>query len=99
MILEIIKQGKIKSKDLEELTKLKGSQVRAKIRKLRLSGAPILSDNEGYYYANNRSELQHTINTFFSRGNKMFEAARKLDSIFPKEEIPKNENQINIFEE
>lgn len=92
MILEIIKQGKIKSKDLEELTGLRGGEVRAKLHELRKQGIPIASGADGYSYANNRAELQPTINCYYSRIAEMYAAVRGLESAY------KDENQINIFE-
>lgn len=93
MLLEIIKQGKIKSKDLEELTGLYGSQVRADIHSLRKQGVPIASDNGGYFYAQNKDELKHTINSFYSRIAEMYQAIKGLESAYPDKE------QLDIFEE
>ena len=94
-MIDIIKQGKtIKSSQIEEMTGLKGTEIRRQINRLRNAGVPIASGQDGYFYANNREELQHTINCFYSRIGEMMTAVKALEAIYPIQD-----SELNLFEE
>ncbi len=76
------KDNPIQSKVIEKTLFLAGSEIRGIIHELRLSGHPIASDSNGYYMAESIEELDHTIAQLKSRGNKIFEVARKLENCF-----------------
>ena len=55
------KENAVHSKELERLFSLDGRGVRRKISSLRKDGYPICSGDVGYYYANNRQEINSTL--------------------------------------
>ena len=73
-LLDFLLEGKenhITSKDLESITNLKGSDIRAEVNRLRTAGEPIASDGNGYYIATTQEELTATIRNLQSRRNAM----------------------------
>lgn len=73
-LLDFLPEGqdrRITSKDLESITNLKGSEIRAEVNRLRAAGAPIASDANGYYIATTQEELTGTIRNLQSRRNAM----------------------------
>lgn len=80
-LLDFIPEGKdnhITSRDLESITNLKGSEIRAEVNRLRTAGQPIASDDKGYYIATNQEELTATIRNLQSRSNAMRRAIEGL---------------------
>ena len=59
--------SRITSSEIETLTGMKGSAIRATVNELRSSGNPIASDKNGYYIATTTAELEHTIRQLESR--------------------------------
>ena len=51
----------VHSRELERLFSLNGRTLRRKISRLRQDGYPICSDENGYYYAENQSEINATV--------------------------------------
>lgn len=72
------KEHKITSRELEQITHLKGSQIRAEVNRLRTEGEPIASDANGYYIATSDEELTATIRNLQSRRNAMNRAIEGL---------------------
>ena len=72
------KDHKITSRELEEITHLKGSDIRREVNRLRVAGEPIASDKEGYYIAINAEEITATIRNLQSRRNAMNRAIEGL---------------------
>jgi hypothetical protein len=56
----------------------RGVEIRKIVNSLRNSGVPICSDQNGYYYAANQRELQHTINNLRSRATEITKAQEGL---------------------
>ena len=80
-LLDFLLEGKenhITSRDLESITNLKGSEIRAEVNRLRTAGAPIASDANGYYIATTPEELTATIRNLQSRRNAMNRAIEGL---------------------
>ena len=80
-LLDFLPEGqenRITSRDLESITNLKGTQIRAEVNRLRTKGAPIASDDKGYYIATNQEELTATIKNLESRRNAMNRAIEGL---------------------
>lgn len=73
-LLDFLPEGqdnRITSRDLESITHLKGTQIRAEVNRLRTAGVPIASDGNGYYIATTDEELTATIRNLQSRRNAM----------------------------
>lgn len=51
----------IHGRELQQLFKIDGRNLRRKINRLRQDGVPICSDSTGYYYAETAEELRDTI--------------------------------------
>lgn len=51
----------VTSKILEAVFNINGSEIRRIVNEARCSGYPVCSDNNGYYYAGNKKELNATI--------------------------------------
>lgn len=80
-LLDFLPKGKehrICSRELEKLTDLKGSAIRAEVNKLRAAGEPIASDAQGYYIATTQEEITATICNLQSRRNAMNRAIEGL---------------------
>ena len=52
----------VHSIELQRLFSLDGRTLRRKIHNLRQDGAPICSDENGYYYADSQAEINRTVN-------------------------------------
>ena len=61
------KSKAVYSRELQRLFCIDGRNLRRKISSLRREGVPICSDETGYYYAGNHSEINDTV----SRMNEM----------------------------
>ena len=73
-LLDFLPEGqdsRITSRDLESITNLTGASIRAEVNRLRTAGAPIASDDKGYYIATTEEELTATIKNLQSRRNAM----------------------------
>ena len=80
-LLDFLPEGKdnpITSRDLESITNLKGTQIRAEVNRLRTEGEPIASNGSGYYIATTDEELTATIRNLESRRNAMNRAIEGL---------------------
>ena len=80
-LLDFLPEGKehrITSRDLEEVTHLKGTDIRREVNRLRTAGEPIASDAQGYYIATTQEELTATIRNLQSRRNAMNRAIEGL---------------------
>ncbi len=55
------KECAVHSKELQRVFSVHGSTLRRNISFLRKLGYPICSDVNGYYYAENQKEINHTI--------------------------------------
>lgn len=80
-LLDFLPEGKenpITSRDLESITNLKGTQIRAEVNRLRTEGEPIASNGNGYYIATTDEELTATIRNLESRRNAMNRAIEGL---------------------
>lgn len=80
-LLDFLPQGKerqITSRELENITDLKGTEIRKEVNKLRTAGEPIASDANGYYIATTPEELTATIRNLESRRNAMNRAIEGL---------------------
>lgn len=55
------KEKAVCSKELQRIFSLDGRNIRRKVSKLRQAGYPICSDETGYYYADNQTEINATI--------------------------------------
>lgn len=55
------KHNKIKSYEIERRFDVKGKTVRETVNELRRMGYPICSDNQGYFYATEKTDLYETI--------------------------------------
>ena len=55
------KDRAIHSGELQQLFCLDGRTLRRIIHNLRSDGAPICSDQHGYYYADTQAEINHTV--------------------------------------
>ena len=51
----------VSSKTLETVFHVKGTEIRKMVNSLRCKGEPICSDLDGYYYADNQKEINHTV--------------------------------------
>lgn len=76
--LPVGKENKITSRELGEITHLKGNAIRREVNRLRTAGLPIASDKEGYYIATNAEEITATIRNLQSRRNAMNRAIEGL---------------------
>ena len=73
-LLDFLPEGRgrhITSRELEDITHLKGTEIRAEVNRLRTAGVPIASDGNGYYIATTEEELTATIRNLQSRRNAM----------------------------
>lgn len=80
-LLDFLPEGQgnhITSRELESITNLTGSEIRAEVNRLRTAGAPIASDANGYYIATTDEELTATIRNLQSRRNAMNRAIEGL---------------------
>lgn len=80
-LLDFLSEGqdnRITSRELEGITNLKGTQIRAEVNRLRTEGIPIASDDKGYYIATTQEELTATIRNLQSRSNAMCKAIEGL---------------------
>ena len=80
-LLDFLPEGqenRISSRELESITNLKGTEIRREVNRLRTAGAPIASDDKGYYIAITPEELTATIKNLQSRSNAMNRAAKGL---------------------
>lgn len=97
-LLDFLPEGQgnhITSRELESITNLKGTEIRAEVNRLRTAGTPIASDANGYYIATTDEELTATIRNLQSRSNAMRRAIEglmkaKFDFIFGGEENARN---------
>lgn len=74
--------GPITARELARKVSADPRKVREAISDLRRESVPIASDNRGYWWANNRQELDHTIAHLKSRATKEFEIVRGLEQCF-----------------
>lgn len=72
----------IKAADLHSCFVLTPRQIRHIVNELRLSGVPICSGNEGYYYAANEEEVEKTQRLMRSQANSMLAAAENMGREF-----------------
>ena len=63
----IFRRGPITQTAVAQLHGLATRTIRRYVRDLRLAGQPIASGNEGYWYAVEKTELNHTINKLYSQ--------------------------------
>lgn len=80
-LLDLIPKGaenRITSRELENLTLLPGSTIRAKVNALRAQGEPIGSDHKGYFIAVKQEEIIPTIRILGSRIRAMERAREGL---------------------
>ena len=80
-LLDFLPEGqdsRITSRDLERITNLTGTSLRAEVNRLRTEGAQIDSDDKGYYIATTQEELTATIKNIESRRNAMNRALEGL---------------------
>ena len=83
-VLNIIKaydkENPIHSGKLESRTGLKGIQIRDFVRELRREGEPICHSSKGYYYTEDKAEVQKTIDNLEGRAASMYATASALRS-------------------
>ena len=77
------KEKPIKSKLLEIQFDLAGATVREIVHYLRVAYNEPIGSKNGYFYAKNMDELQHTINDLRSRVRKISDAEQGLCKAFP----------------
>lgn len=68
----------ITSGDLENLFCINGKKVRKIVNELRCNGQPVCSDVNGYFYAENRNEIDNTAQQLLGRTRKINEAVSGL---------------------
>lgn len=76
--LPVGQERRITSRELEDMTHIKGSEIRREVNRLRTEGEPIASDAQGYYIATTQEELTATIRNLQSRRNAMNRAIEGL---------------------
>ena len=77
----------IKSQVMEKRWNISGTTVREIVHHLRtVDRKPICSDANGYFYAKNRAQAEHTLAQLRSRVKQINEAASALEECF-KDEI------------
>ena len=95
-VLGLIKQRSIekpiKSRAIEVEYSLAGATVREIIHYMRVKKREPIGSKNGYFFARNMGELQHTINDLRSRQNKIREAELGLCASFKPGE------QTSMFE-
>lgn len=64
---------------LEAAFAVTGREIRTAVNALRSDGEPVCSDENGYYYAANEQELQHSVRQLESRIAKMHRAKSGLE--------------------
>ena len=72
------KNNAVKSKEIEALFGLKGTEVRSIVNELRCKGIPVCSCGKGYYYATSDDELRQTIAQLNGRIEKIKNAKNGL---------------------
>ena len=55
------KEKAVFSRELQHIFRLEGRNIRRNVAKLRQEGFPICSDENGYYYAESQTEINHTV--------------------------------------
>lgn len=75
------KANAVFSKELERLFHCKGTEIRRMVNELRIKGVPICSCSRGYYYAENRSDIEETIAHLDGRVSKIKAAQDGLREI------------------
>lgn len=68
----------VPSRELEVAFQIRGPELRTVINAERGKGYPICSTDKGYFYAENKEELQRTIRQLQSRIKKIAHAERGL---------------------
>jgi len=76
----------VSSKTLEAVFHIKGVAVRKAVNALRSSGIPVCSDENGYYYAASKAEINATVAQLDSRIQKISKARNGLANQTEKEE-------------
>lgn len=71
-------ENRIKSRELEALTGLKGTEIRAAVNTFRANGTPIVSDEKGYYMATTAEEIDKAIRSLGGRINAIKRARNGL---------------------
>lgn len=85
----------VKSKDLECLFSITGSELRRIVNDSRANGIPICSCRKGYFYAATNEETSATIRQLESRIKKIKEAKNGLISSNIQEDNTNGKTSIN----
>ncbi|NCC86378.1 MAG: hypothetical protein EOM05_00720 [Clostridia bacterium] len=72
------KDNAVSSSTLETVFNLKGTEVRSIVNHLRATEHPVCSGENGYYYAENKKEIEMTISQLNSRIMKINNAKKGL---------------------
>ena len=63
---------------IESIFGISGVTLRQIVNKLRCDGQPVCSDVNGYFYAENRGEINNTVTQLLGRTKKISDAAQGL---------------------
>ena len=74
------------SKELEAAVRVKGTELRRAVNRLRCDGWPICSDATGYFYAARQSEIQATVAQLTGRISKIAAATKGLLKSYEEKE-------------
>ena len=74
------------SRELEAAFRVKGTELRRTVNRLRCGGYPICSDATGYFYAARRSEIKATVAQLTGRISKISAAAEGLRKSYEDKE-------------
>lgn len=87
------------SREIEKELDIPGSAVRSLARHARLNGKPICSNQNGYFYATTREELQSTLEHLRQRASIMLEMASRMEAVFrtPTETNELATGQMEMF--
>ena len=74
------------SKELEAAFRVKGTELRRAVNRLRCDGQPICSNENGYFYAARQSEVRATVAQLTGRISKIAAATKGLLKSYEEQE-------------
>lgn len=100
-LLEYLKEhtgesNAVKSKTLETLFRCSGAVIRNTVNDLRSQGFPICSSNEGYYYAQNNSDVRKTLFHLKNRIAGIQNAIAGLELYLDESYTPNDFDTLNV---
>lgn len=72
------KEHSVTSRTIQDAFKMRGSEVRDAVNKLRCSGFPVCSGPSGYYYARTQREIYNSVNQLLGRATAITAAAKGM---------------------